>query len=227
MLRGATEDVLIEICLYSEEDHDSPDLVAQTTCRFVVTDYLHTAPWMPHNDFPAPRISYHKKLSYLVAGHPGVLYASLRGVEEGVQYAVVAMLVAFGTQELVVEHKVLLDDVQVSSEELGDVGDEVARNWTLRRVGDLSVQKVLNQERMAREKTHAGDGVTCVRLVLPSLPAAGHHVLQLVLLDMWRSNFHKFKGEDTKIPAEESILAIKNGHVLVSDEGSARGSCQR
>ena len=219
MLRGATEDVLIEIYVYSEEDDDSPDLVAQTSFRFVVTDYLHTPPFMPHEDFPAPWIWYHEKLSYLIAGQPGVLYVSLRGLEEGVQYAVVARLFGFETQELIMLHQVLLDDVQVRSERLEDVGAEVARNWTHRRAGDLSVQKALNQERLAREKAHAGDGVTCVRLVLPPLPAAGHYGLQIVLIDMWRSYFYKFAGENTKVREEESTLAIQHRTVLVKEGG--------
>ena len=119
--RGATELVSIEVSLFDaeadQEDEDSVfrQAVARAESHFIVTDYMHLAPFKRHTDEDESIVlRYEREMQYVVQGQPGVVGVAALGLTEGVQYALI--ITAHHVEaplEPNIRRAVLLDDVLI------------------------------------------------------------------------------------------------------------------
>ena len=119
MARGAHERVSIEVSIFDAESDDEDEdsvfrqAVARAESHFVVTDYMHLAPFRRHTDEDESIVlKYERGMQYLVQGQPGVVGVAALGLMEGVQYALIITAHHVETPlEPSMRHAVLLDDV--------------------------------------------------------------------------------------------------------------------
>ena len=204
MARGANELVSIEVSVFDAEADDQDEdsvfrqAVARAESHFVVTDYMHLAPFKRHTDEDESiLLKYDRGMQYLVQGRPGVVGVVALGLTEGVQYALIITAHHVETpSEPSMRHTVLLDDVLLppgTAERDLATGRQGARAAAalapeLSR-GVLEAQVSGNERRGGRNVYAKGPRDSAIfRVPLPSLPVAGQHHLELVVIDAWAMN---------------------------------------